>query len=210
MSAHSTYSETGYLSMDHINHYGNANEGRLNDTRGQFHSTIEEILNRLQNLQRSLNREKNEKNHVISRSFRQNNTDGISVIYGTDVDENIIDPLQMELQSFYELGDNWDGDGAKEIPRLAIQQAEQFLQDLFYLEPSLRPTYVAASPFGEVVIYWGAGKSYKEVTFDGDEGGFFCFEENDQTVSIEDEKNSVNSFIESPWLGEVIKNLKQM
>ncbi|MCY3627939.1 MAG: hypothetical protein F4223_00790 [Rhodobacteraceae bacterium] len=121
-----------------------------------------------------------------------------------------IDPFLKELQTFYQLDDNWDGEDAREIPHIAIKQAEQFLRDLLDLYPKLRPQDVAASPLGEVVIYWGVGKNYKEVTFDSEGGGFFCFEENDQTNSIEDTKNTKGSFLENRWFGEVIKKLNEL
>ena len=144
-------------------------------------------------------------------SSLQNSTDGKAIIESIKKESaDPIDPFLIELESFYQLDDNWDGEGASEIPHVAISQAKQFLRDILDANPKLRPLDVAASPLGEVVIYWGSDKSYKEVTFDGEGGGFFCYEENDKTYSIEDKENSEDSFLENSWFTEVIKKLNEL
>lgn len=141
----------------------------------------------------------------------QNSTVGKAMIESINeksVDPN--DPLLKELESFYQLDDNWDGEGANKIPQVAILQATHFLRDFLDSNPKLRPLDVAASSLGEVIIYWGTGKSYKEVTFDGEGGGFFCYEENDKTYSIEDKENPEDSLLENSWFKEVIKKLNEL
>ncbi len=141
----------------------------------------------------------------------QNSTVGKAMIESINeksIDPN--DPLLKELESFYQLDDNWDGEGANKIPQVAILQATHFLRDFLDSNPKLRPLDVAASSLGEVIIYWGTGKSYKEVTFDGEGGGFFCYEENDKTYSIEDKENSKDSLLENSWFKQVIKKLNEL
>ncbi len=206
-STHSTYSGTGYLRNpnDHYNNF--STKSNYAESGNSIIKEIKEIYYRILSQDLESNRKKYP--HVDTL-FGQHSTTREAIRTDFKLDEQILDPLQNELLSFYQLEDNWDGEGTKGIPHVAIQQADQFLKDLFECYPSLRPDEVAASPLGEVVIYWGSGKSYKEVTFDGDGGGFFCFEENDQTFSMEDKENSEDSFLESSWFGEVIKKLNDL
>ena len=82
--------------------------------------------------------------------------------------------LMARIENFQDHGDNWDGDGAREIPHVAIADAYEFVKTLQDALPSMPPTSVAPSPDGEVVVYWHRKPHYAEVNFDGSGEHMLC------------------------------------
>ncbi len=113
-----------------------------------------------------------------------------------------------ELRSFYSLGDDWDGDGAKAIPHSAIKHAIDFLNPLLEEDLIISQLEVAPSPDGEIVFYWGSGENYIEINFD-DHSRTLCFREDDQIYAIEDEISSECDMKESQTFNGLLKQLKE-
>ncbi len=133
-------------------------------------------------------------NFIVTNSF-ENNLDSV-----------VTDPLITELETFYGLGEDWDGEGALAIPDEAIDQAKKFLAAIIngsYTEPS----GVAPSPDGEVLLFWRTDDEYIEANFYRDGGCIVCFRSDGQMLAIEDEK--VLSIQESNTFREITKKLQE-
>ena len=71
--------------------------------------------------------------------------------------------ILKEIATYSELTSDWDGDGAEAITTECIDAATSFVS---YLNMDYADISVAASPDGEIVVYWrDAGKVYIEVNF---------------------------------------------
>ena len=72
--------------------------------------------------------------------------------------------LQSAIISYLSLTDDWDGDGAYEIPQDAIYAALNYLDELAQVDLE-SPSGVAPSPDGEVVLFWKDESGYAEINF---------------------------------------------
>jgi len=123
----------------------------------------------------------------------------------TNINNN--DPFMEELESFYELGENWDGDGANTIPHKAIELAKNFLEAILN-NALIKPKSVAASPEGEVLIYWRIGSEYVEANFFGDGACIVCFGSEGEMIAVEDE--TITNIQESQTFREIAKKLQKL
>ena len=98
------------------------------------------------------------------------------------------DQFKSRLESFFSYADGWDGDEAKEIPEKAIYAALNFLDEYKFSLSQKDPNSVAASPDGEVVIYWHAPDAYAEVNFDGEGIISLCWSDDDTDMDIIEEE----------------------
>lgn len=105
------------------------------------------------------------------------------------------DKLRKKINDFHFFGPNWDGDGAKEIPRSAIDAALKFLNLLTQHMKVQEPKNVSASPDGEIVIYWKSPAVYAEVNCRDSNSLFLCWKEGVTDVGLieEDSEIALNS-----------------
>ena len=148
-------------------------------------------------------------NHIPSPILTGDRWNQTSITFPNIV-SNFTQPVKnrflKELESFYILEENWDGDGANAIPEVAIDQAKKFLSEILHGH-FIQPTGVAASPEGEVLIFWRNDDEYIEANFFEDGGCIVCFRSNGQMLAIEDDK--VLSIQESNTFRELTKKLQE-
>ncbi len=103
--------------------------------------------------------------------------------------------IDARIQEFFSYGEDWDGDGAKEIPLLAIYQSLKFLGEFRSRFFGKEPSGVAASPDGEVVLYWYYLAGYAEINFDGNDKLSMCYGfDNDEMQMIEEDFQAIDDF----------------
>ena len=120
------------------------------------------------------------------------------------------DKLRKKINGFRSFGPNWDGDGAKEIPRSAIDAALEFLT-LFaqHMKAHQQPN-VSASPDGEIVIYWKSSTVYAEVNCKDSSSIILCWKGGISDVELieEDDEITLNSEqIDRSLVWKKLKNL---
>ena len=115
--------------------------------------------------------------------------------------------LYQELNSFYDLENDWDGSGAREIPKSAIDLAKNFLKQIIS-DSHIVPTGVAARPDGEALIYWRLNGEYIEANFYGERECTVCFSIDGQMEAFEDKK--VSKIEKSNTFQEITKKLQSI
>lgn len=75
--------------------------------------------------------------------------------------------LESRIREFLSYSDDWDGDGAGEIPLPAIYESLNFLDEFRRRFPGNEPRSAAPSPDGEIAVYWHKPSGYAELNFDG-------------------------------------------
>ena len=98
--------------------------------------------------------------------------------------------LKVRAREFTSFSDDWDGDGAKKIPTLAVLNSINFLNILENEFEGQQPNSIAPSPDGEVMIYWHrrGQVDYLEVNFDGAGTITLCFtDDNDKITLVEED-----------------------
>lgn len=93
------------------------------------------------------------------------NTTSETSSYLRNFDQSSESQLEGKVRSFLSLSDDWDGDGAKEIPLDAIYECLNFLNDYLSDQKLPRPSGLSASPDGEIVVYWHGPQAYAELNF---------------------------------------------
>lgn len=102
--------------------------------------------------------------------------------------------LDSKVKEFISLYENWDGDGAEEIPMGAVYSTLNFLSELRNRFVAREPTGVAPSPDGEIVVYWNGLSEYAEINFDGSEGLSMCWGFNDDELQfVKDNIKNISS-----------------
>ena len=110
--------------------------------------------------------------------------------------------LLTQLDGFYCLVDNWDGEGAKKINEISIEKAKGFITELLDTFIDYGPRSVAPTPYGGVLIYWRINGKYSEVTFDEDGHGFLCYRRDGEMAAFEDTDDG--------WFDHVIRVITKM
>ena len=104
------------------------------------------------------------------------------------------------IGTFSGLGDDWDGDGAKAIPDAAVQAATDSLKEFSGRGAGPKPTGIAPSPDGEVVIYWRSSTGYAEINF-GNHTLTICQKERNDSMRLvsEDMESASNPDTSEVW-----------
>ena len=112
--------------------------------------------------------------------------------------------IEERIRKFSLCSENWDGDGAKEIPLMAIIASLNFLDDVRHKFTGRDPNSAAPSPDGEVVLYWHGPNGYAEVNFGGDGKLSICWADASNEIQLieEDDESTVQ-----PCKGRVWKAL---
>lgn len=127
-----------------------------------------------------------------------------------DLDVDHQDRLRRKINDFRSFGPNWDGDGAREIPRSAIDAALKFLDILVQRANLPEPQNVSPSPDGEIVIYWKNSIVYAELNFKDYNFVILCWKEGFSDVELieEDVEIALNSEqIDQSFVWKKLKNL---
>ena len=127
-----------------------------------------------------------------------------------DLDVDHQDGLRRKINDFRSFGSNWDGDGAKEIPRSAIDAALKFLDILVQRVNLPEPQNVSPSPDGEIVICWKNPLVYAELNFKDYNSVILCWKEGFSDVELieEDVEIALNSEqIDQSFVWKKLKNL---
>ena len=99
--------------------------------------------------------------------------------------------LEGRIREFFSYGEDWDGDGAKEIPPKAIYSSLNFLAEFRCRFSGGEPLSAAPSPDGEIALYWHSPTGYAEVNFDGSGKLSMCWSADDEEFQfIEEEVKS--------------------
>ena len=100
--------------------------------------------------------------------------------------------LDSRVREFLSYGEDWDGDGAKEIPRAAIYAALNFLDEFRHRFSGSEPRSAAPSPDGEIAMYWHGPAGYAEINFGGTGRVSMCRgDDSDEIKLIEEGLESV-------------------
>lgn len=100
--------------------------------------------------------------------------------------------LESRIREFLSYSEDWDGDGAGEIPLPAIYASLNFLDEFRRRFPGSEPRSAAPSPDGEIAMYWHNPAGYAELNFDGTGRISMCWGDNtDEIELIEEELESV-------------------
>ncbi|WP_146180743.1 hypothetical protein [Thalassorhabdomicrobium marinisediminis] len=95
--------------------------------------------------------------------------------------------LESRVREFLSYSDDWDGDGAKEIPLPAIYASLNFLDEFRRRFSGSEPRSAAPSPDGEIAMYWHGPSGYAELNFDGSGRTTMCWgDESDEIELIEE------------------------
>lgn len=175
-----TYTSIIYPSDAHQNSTG------IKLILGAFNNEVDVVLNRYRAPTNVLFRT----NHYLKESSQE------EIWYTASL--NHYDELKEKIVSFSSLGQNWDGDGAEEIPESAIEASLKFLEVVYQFLNGSEPTSVAPSPDGEVVLYWDCCNGYAEVNFDGTGAVTLCWKEEIEDMQLIEE--DVKSFCEVDWI----------
>ena len=106
--------------------------------------------------------------------------------------------LKKSITSFKSLGQNWDGDGAAEIPESAVKASLKFLELVNEFMRGTELASVAPSPDGEVVFYWNQSNGYAEVNFDSTGTVTLCWKVEDEEMQLIEECDKI--FFEDDWI----------
>lgn len=100
--------------------------------------------------------------------------------------------LDSRIREFLSYSDDWDGDGAGEIPLRAIYESLNFLDEFRRRFPGNEPRSAAPSPDGEIAVYWHKPTGYAELNFDGTGRISMCWGyDTDEIELIEEELESI-------------------
>ena len=118
-----------------------------------------------------------------------------------DRDRDRILELKERIEKFSSYGEDWDGDGAREIPDKAVQDALRFLDAFTHRSGAKEPCAAAPGPDGEVVLYWHDSAGYAEVNFDGNGRLTMCWcnDANEMDAIEADAKSIAESDTNSVW-----------
>ncbi len=99
--------------------------------------------------------------------------------------------LECRIREFLSFGEDWDGDGAREIPFAAIYASLNFLDEFRRRFCGSEPRSAAPSADGEIAVYWHGPTGYAEVNFDGTGRISMCRgDDSDEIELIEEELES--------------------
>ena len=119
------------------------------------------------------------------------------------------DRLKTKAREFSSFTDRWDGDNAKRIPTISVLNAINFINVLENEFEGPRPTGIAPSPDGEVMIYWhNEGRhDYVEVNFDGNGSILLCTANDKNEISQSDVTLVEENYGDSLMYGDVWSTL---
>ncbi len=101
---------------------------------------------------------------------------------------DVVTKLEARIKEFLSYTEDWDGEGAKEIPMTAIYMSLNFLDEFRRRFSGDEPRGAAPSPDGEVALYWHGPAGYAEVNFDGGGGLSMCWSVGDEELQLIEEK----------------------
>lgn len=109
--------------------------------------------------------------------------------------------IEERIRGFSLCSENWDGDGAKEIPQVAIYASLNFLDVVRHKFAGREPNSAAPSPDGEVVLYWHSPNGYAEVNFSGDGKLSMCWTDASNEIQLieEDDESTVEPCKDRVW-----------
>ena len=109
--------------------------------------------------------------------------------------------LEVRLKEFLSYSDDWDGDGAKEIPSNAVIASLNFLDEVRRRFAGKEPSSAAPSPDGEIVLYWHSPAGYAEVNFFGSGKLSICwsYDSNEIQLIEEDDVSTVDLCKSRVW-----------
>ena len=174
-----------YSSINYLSHVNKCSIG-IKLVFGSFSHEVDVVLNRYQapvNVPVRTNR-------YLKDSLQE------GIWYNANL--NHYHKLKEKITGFNSLGQNWDGDGAEEIPAFAIEASLKFLDIVYQFLHGNEPTSVAPSPDGEIVLYWNFSNGYAEVNFDGTEAVTLCWKEEVEDMQLIEE--DVKIFFEVDWI----------
>ncbi len=103
--------------------------------------------------------------------------------------------IDARIEEFFFYEKDWDGDGAKEIPSSAIYQSLTFLKEFRSHFVGKEPRSAAASPDGEIVLYWCSLAGYVEINFSGNgKLLMYCDFGSDEMRLIEEDFQAIENF----------------
>jgi hypothetical protein len=112
---------------------------------------------------------------ATTASFLHSNIGTALRVVGTSgrlIDSAVFDPrLLGQLFSYFEIRDNWDGEGASAPTHDAVDDALQFAE-MIPVEVGMPKAMIL--PTGDLAFYWDRGPIYVEIGFDGS-GQFYAY-----------------------------------
>lgn len=124
--------------------------------------------------------------------------------WGHNFSVSVSNALESRLASFLSLLDDWDGEGARAIPKEAIFLALNYLREMLNTGYRL-PTQVAPSPDGEVLLYWTTEDKYLELNFSEDGLITMCVHAEDDRVDVVEERSDVKEDVADASIYKVLQ-----
>ena len=114
--------------------------------------------------------------------------------------------LNARIWHFSSYQKNWDGDGATEIPLSAIYQSLNFLNTFRRYFAEKEPSSAAASPDGEIVLYWCNPIGYAEINFNGNEKLSMCWGYGSDEIELIEEDFEITNNFDKSRIGQALSN----